>query len=113
MSWSGGWFGAGSGGGGIGTPVITNLYPTPGDPIGPAEFLRFDITGYSGGLVVLPVATLDPLQPPELIHDGADFVNGYEGTRAFVAGGYRFTVRKQYGWETTPSIRVWVGGEAS
>jgi hypothetical protein len=106
--WSGSWFGAQP----VSGPYIDNLYPTPGQPILQADYVRFDVVNVPTGKVCLPFVVVDPLRAPQLAYDGENFCAGFEGTFEIVSlTTHRFSIRQVRGWTSTPSMRVFVGVE--
>jgi hypothetical protein len=89
-------------------PTLTNVVPSPGTPINPADEVRFDMTDDSGEFATLLV-TVDQKGILEVVHDGERFL-GYYGelsTRELVSGGWRYKVRRTGGWTAAPIFRVY------
>jgi hypothetical protein len=92
-------------GGGGAAPVIGNFSPSVGTPIGRNESVSFDVTDDTGLLraeiwVTLGIDTF-------VVHDGDVFLGAFAiSTRSTIAGGFRFTVRRNGGWPSSPTFTI-------
>lgn len=90
-------------------PQVGNFDPAVGTEILSSQSISFDVTDDSGAFARIFVAALFAATgQQELIHDGDAFVGFYSpnSSRVPIANGYRYTVTRAGGWESTPTIRV-------
>lgn len=93
-------------------PVFQNITPAPSSSIAPSTPVQFDVVDGSFSLVlVVPVIILDPNVAGELVHDWTlgQFSAIYllHSTRVAITNGYRYTIRRGYGWQSPPILRAW------
>lgn len=89
-------------------PTTSNVQPPPGTPISPTTPVSVDVTDDSGAFRrVLVAVELDGLT--EVAWDGDTWLGHYAGggsVRDPIAGGFRFTVLRDGGWPSSPTLRV-------
>lgn len=88
-------------------PVVSNFSPVAGSRLSSAaEAVAFDVTD-AGGLALVLVSVRYPSGAEELAHDGAAFAPTFSlSSRAAIANGYRYTLRRRGGWPSSPTIRI-------
>lgn len=89
-------------------PEIANFLPPAGTGIANDQAIQFDVTDESGVAAVVLLASF-PDGSVEVVHDNIGFRGKYIGgvnTRASIANGYRFTVRRLGGWIASPTFEV-------
>lgn len=83
-------------------PTIVIIDPPTGSTIGPSTRLKFRITDNVAIRRALPMVKFtDPntgKKHYELIHDGDNFTDDYEGTRTVISGGFEYDVGRKGGW---------------
>ncbi len=93
----------------VAAPITTNVQPAPGTPITASMPIQFDVTDDTGTFRRVLVAAYFPTTGATLlVHDGDSFLGGFSGSssRAMIAGGFRYTIRPDGGWTSSPTIRV-------
>lgn len=89
-------------------PITSNVQPTPGTPISSTTPVSVDVTDDQGAFRrVLVAVELDGLT--ELAWDGDAWLGHYAGggsERTPISGGFRFTVLRDGGWPSSPTLRV-------
>lgn len=93
-------------------PVFQNITPAPSSSILPATPLMFDVVDTGSSIVlVVPIIIVDPTVAGELVYDwtAGAFAAAYEQNSSLITitNGYRFSMRRLYGWATPPTLRVW------
>lgn len=81
-------------------PNVTNFTPAPGTEYAADEVFSFDVVDPEGALRYVEVLAMLP-GVYEVVHDGVDFGPNYRSetnTRAPIANGWHFTVRRKGGW---------------
>lgn len=86
-------------------PIVTNVTPAEGTPIGRGDPVFFDVTDETGLKRVIIAAKLGA-DAYEVVHDGDAFAPRYANlsTRVEITGGFRYRVRRAGGWPSAPSI---------
>lgn len=87
-------------------PVVSNPTPTPGTALQPGDAVGFDVTDESGAFRrVLIGAAFAGSKAWDVVSIGDVFAPLYSGSsRTNIAGGYRYSLRRQGGWPGPPSI---------
>jgi len=90
-----------------GAPDVTLVSPAEGEALAAAEPVTIDVADDVALRRVLLVAD-NGRGPWEVIHDGTAFAPFYSASsRTVIAGGYRFTCRRDGGWfGAALSVRV-------
>jgi len=99
-------------------PTIENFVPAVGTPLSRSDAVQFDVLDNVSLLRrVIVIVTL--AGEPCVVHDGFSFRGQFSNlsTRASIAGGFRFIVKRNGGWTTPPTFEVFAidtsGNEAS
>lgn len=90
-------------------PVISNPQPPPGTPIARTQAVSVDVTDDTGLFrrILLGVELAGLV---ELCWDGDQWLGHYEAgpcVRTPITNGFRFTVLRTGGWDTSPTLRVY------
>jgi len=87
-------------------PAIDNFSPAVGTPIARNDAVRFDVTDDNGLLRAEVFVTLG--SETYVVHDGDNFRGAFSGlsSRGAIAGGFRYTVRRNSGWVDPPTFEV-------
>lgn len=93
-------------------PVFQNITPAPASTIDPATLLQFDVIDTASALVlVVPIIIVDATVAGELVHDWTlnQFAAAYlaNSSRIAIANGFRYTMRRFFGWAAPPTLRAW------
>lgn len=94
-------------------PTFQNIAPNPSFDIDPSTLLQFEVVGdgVHALVLVVPIITLDPNVAGELVHDwtlGAFTpVYAQNSVRVAITNGFRYTMRRGFGWTSPPTLRVW------
>lgn len=88
--------------------TVENILPAPGTPISSTTPVSVDVLDDSGAFRrVLLAVELEGLT--ELAWDGEQWLGHYAGggsSREPIAGGFHFTVLRDSGWTSSPTLRV-------
>jgi hypothetical protein len=90
-------------------PVVTFVSPAPGTPITPDSAITLTATDDVAELVNVSIDVTFPDGVSEMIFDGDSFTPLYRAgsTRATIANGFQFTVRRaRGGWPATPTFNA-------
>lgn len=83
------------------TPSIGNFVPSAGSAILSTTVIQFDVTDNMSLFRRILVTARFPNGSHEVVHNGDTFTATYnsgDNTRSVIAGGYRYTVRRNGGW---------------
>jgi hypothetical protein len=89
-------------------PVTTNVTPTPGTPIDVDQAVSVDVTDDTG-LFRRVLIAVELEGQTELAWDGDTWLGHYAdggSVRDPIASGFRFTVLRDGGWPSSPTLRV-------
>ena len=92
--------------GGISPPVVTVISPTPGAPLAANGEVVIEVTDVDEGVRLVEIFVDQP-EMRGVVYDGANFVAPFNGSRATIAGGYRFTFRRSGGWRFSNGVRFY------
>lgn len=89
-------------------PITSNISPAPGTPITATTPLLADVTDETGLFRrVLVAVVLDGIA--EVAWDGEAWLGRYAGgssSRTVISGGFRFSVLRDTGWPSSPTLRI-------
>lgn len=93
-------------------PTFQNIAPNPSFDIDPSTLVQFEVIDSGSPIVlVVPIITLDPNVAGELVHDwtlGAFTpIYAQNSVRVAITNGFRYTMRRSFGWTSPPTLRVW------
>lgn len=98
-------------------PHVSDFSPSPGTELQTDAPIAFNVVDDTGLRPVVVVVRYEDIGAADLAHDGADFVDTYEGTRTPIAGGFRYSLVRRGGWPAAPTIQVFAvdtaGNEAA
>jgi len=96
----------GGAGGDVTPPTIGNFDPAPGSTIESNTPIAFDVTDDQALRRVAIVVT--QRDQKLVVHDGDGFSSGFRNysTRTPTSGGWRYSVRRDGGWLSTPVFEV-------
>lgn len=89
-------------------PTTSNPQPAPGTPISTTTPVSIDVTDDSGAFRRVLIA-VELAGATEVAWDGDQWLGNYAGggsSRTPIAGGFRFTVLRDGGWTSSPTLRV-------
>lgn len=89
-------------------PAISNIVPSTGSAIYSTSSIRFDVTDDNNSFAEIVLLASFPSGLYEVVFDGNTFANPYvsQSMSASIAGGLRFTLLRNPGWEQSPSLKV-------
>jgi hypothetical protein len=90
-------------------PEVSNVSPAPGVAITAQTPVGLDVTDNAGALRrVLLGVLFTATGITELVHDGDAFVGPYQNASARdpIAGGFRYSLLRDGGWPSSPTVRV-------
>lgn len=88
-------------------PTVTLVSPANGAAVAPDAVVVLEVTVATALRRVVLVAKMPGAQLWEAIHDGDAFGPAYLGsTRAAIAGGFRYTIRRAVAWPSAPTLWV-------
>jgi hypothetical protein len=89
-------------------PTIASVYPAAGTPIYPNTPISFQVLDDSGVFaLIMLTASFAGSTILEVVYDGTAFGPMYTGVtnlKTATAGGYTFTILRDGGWPSAPSI---------
>ncbi len=89
-------------------PTVSNVSPVMGTVLLATQRVSFDVTDNLAEFARVIVAVKFATGVQELVHDGAAFVGHYvtQSSRLQIAGGFRYSILRAGGWQSTPTIRI-------
>jgi hypothetical protein len=115
--WDGSVYSLGAGGDEV-PPTIENFVPAVGTPLKRSDSIRFDVLDNVSSLRRAEIF-VSLAGETYVVHDGEKFRGQFSNlsTRTPIAGGFRFTVKRNGGWTSPPTFEVHAvdtsGNEAS
>jgi len=91
-------------------PAVTLVSPGSGATLAPSTAIVVDVTDPDGFTRILLVVHISPPSGSAfLVHDGDNFRAGFEdlSTRTAIANGFRFSIRKNSGWDAATNVEVY------
>lgn len=92
-------------------PTVDNFDPAPGSALVRTGPVAFDVKDNLGAFIrIFLLAQFPATGDEEAVHDGVSFRGRYtlSSFRVPIANGFRYTLARNGGWDSAPTIRAFV-----